>query len=105
MLVQLRKSKGFSAKQIAERTGWDKAFVSRLESGLNGFPDAVTVARYAEACGVTAGVVIGEPTEPCHFRVLGAVTLHSGLQEERVNSFERLADKKLRLSAPPFKAL
>jgi transcriptional regulator with XRE-family HTH domain len=97
MLVRLRKERGLSQKQIAERAGWDKAFVSRLESSSDRLPDSDTVARYAAACGLTAGVVIGEP-DSSYMRVLGAVTLHSGFEQEQPNSFERLTNRRVKLN-------
>lgn len=98
MLVRLRKERGLSQKQIAERAGWDKAFVSRLESSSDRVPDSDTVARYAKACGLTAGVVISERPDLRHMRVLGAVTLHAGFEQELPNSFELLTNRTLELN-------
>jgi transcriptional regulator with XRE-family HTH domain len=99
MLTRLRKEQGLSQKEIAGRAGWDKAFVSRLESGLSGFPDSDTVARYAAACGLSAGFVIGEESGAKHMRVRGAVTLRADSGQPQPHSFERLRDRRLELNA------
>jgi transcriptional regulator with XRE-family HTH domain len=98
MLTRVRKEKGLSQKEIAGRAGWDKAFVSRLESGLNGFPDSDTVARYAAACGLTAGFVIGERSGAEHMRVRDAVTLGTESGQPQPNSFERLRNRRVKLN-------
>lgn len=45
-----RESSGLSLSDVAERSGMDKAFVSRLETG-QGNPTIETLARYAAALG------------------------------------------------------
>jgi transcriptional regulator with XRE-family HTH domain len=57
-LAQYRHERGVSQKDIAERTGWDKGFVSRLEGAQGGVPETKTLARYVEACGARLGVVV-----------------------------------------------
>src|SRR5262249_49709730 len=47
---ELREAAGLSLADMAERTGMDKAFVSRLETG-QGNPTVDTLARYAAALG------------------------------------------------------
>src|SRR6476660_6261867 len=47
---ELREEDGLSLADVAERTGMDKAFVSRLELG-RGNPTVDTLARYAAALG------------------------------------------------------
>jgi ribosome-binding protein aMBF1 (putative translation factor) len=49
-LRELREAAGLSLADVAERTGMDKAFVSRLELG-RGNPTVDTLARYAAALG------------------------------------------------------
>jgi transcriptional regulator with XRE-family HTH domain len=58
MLTRMRAKRDFSQKDIAERIGWDKAFVSRLESAQGGVPDMQTLSRYAGACGLSIGLVV-----------------------------------------------
>src|SRR3546814_2727420 len=74
MLSGVRKQAGLSQKQVAERTGWDKSFVSRLEGASGGVPDTETIARYVAACGATVGMVIGRQADD-HLHVIRAVTL------------------------------
>lgn len=45
-----RESAGLSLADVADRTGMDTAFVSRLETG-QGNPTVDTLARYAAALG------------------------------------------------------
>jgi transcriptional regulator with XRE-family HTH domain len=49
-LRELREAAGLSLADVAERTGMDKGFVSRLETG-QGNPTVDTLARYAAALG------------------------------------------------------
>ncbi|HKB00738.1 MAG TPA: helix-turn-helix transcriptional regulator [Gemmataceae bacterium] len=46
-----REAAGLSLADLAKRTGMDKAFLSRLETGKQGNPTMDTVARYAHALG------------------------------------------------------
>ena len=50
---ELREAAGLSLADVAERTGMDKAFLSRLETG-RGNPTLDTLARYAAALGKRA---------------------------------------------------
>ena len=47
-----RESRGLSLAMIAERSGIDKAALSRLENGLQTNPTMDTLYRYASAIGV-----------------------------------------------------
>lgn len=53
----IRTQAGMTQAEIAAKTGWNKAYISRLESAAGGVPDSVTIARYAEACGMEVGLV------------------------------------------------
>lgn len=97
MLVRLRSEKGLSQKDVAERAGWDKAFVSRLEGAGGGMPDAETIARYAEACGATAGIVIGTLADSSHMHVVDAVTLPTQAPDGEID-FARLRERVIALT-------
>ena len=58
MFARMRMAKDVSQKDIADRTGWDKGFLSRLESTQGGLPDINTIARFAEACDLAIGLVV-----------------------------------------------
>ena len=77
MFARMRASKGLSQKDIASFAEWDKSYVSRLEGAQGGLPDLQTLTRFAEACGLTIGIVICDPNSesdnPC--RVVDAVSL------------------------------
>jgi transcriptional regulator with XRE-family HTH domain len=47
----LRKAAGLSLADVAERTGMDKAFLSKLENGRQPNPTLETLHRYAAALG------------------------------------------------------
>ena len=51
-LKKERESRGLSLATIAERSGIDKAALSRLENGLQTNPTVDTLYRYASAIGV-----------------------------------------------------
>ena len=50
-LKSLREQQGLSISEMAERTGMDRAMISRLESGRLDNPTLATVSRYAKALG------------------------------------------------------
>lgn len=73
-LVRMRKQARLTRAQIAERAGWDKPFVSRLESAAGEVPETATLARYAKACEHVVGVVFAS-VDNGHTRITDAVTL------------------------------
>ena len=50
-LKSLREQQGLSITDMAERTGMDRAMISRLENGQIDNPTLATVGRYAKALG------------------------------------------------------
>ena len=50
-LKSLREQQGLSITDMAERTGMDRAMISRLENGQLDNPTLATVGRYAKALG------------------------------------------------------
>jgi predicted transcriptional regulator len=50
-LKQEREAAGLSLADVAERTGMDRAAISRLENGHQSNPTVDTLARYAAALG------------------------------------------------------
>lgn len=50
-LRALREQQGLSITDLAERTGMDRAMISRLENGQIDNPTIVTMSRYAKALG------------------------------------------------------
>ena len=63
-LKSLREQQGLSISDMAERTGMDRAMISRLENGQMNNPTLATVGRYAKALGkriVVNFVNAGEP--------------------------------------------
>ena len=88
---------GLSQKDVAERAGWDKAFVSRLEGASGGMPDTETIARYAEACGATAGIVIATLADSSHIHVVDAVTLPTQTPDGEID-FTRLREQMIALT-------
>ncbi len=106
MLARMRNATEVSQKYIAEGTGWDKGFVSRLEGAHGGVPDLQTLARFADKCGLTIGLVVCErPTnERKDVRVIDAVSLFAEPKNQQdftyldeLNLFETLVDKKMPL--------
>ena len=97
MLIGLRKKAGLAQSDIAARTGWDKGFVSRLESARGGIPDVATVNRYAQVCGAPAGLVVGERSDLTHMRIVDAVALDFGAGVVGSNPFEGLKNTEIPL--------
>lgn len=57
-----RERQGLSLSDINERTGIDRAALSRLENNENANPTLATLERYAEAVGKQVVVLLSEPT-------------------------------------------
>jgi len=51
-LKKARASAGLSLADVAERTGMDKAVLSKMENGQHGIPTLPSLARYAQAVGL-----------------------------------------------------
>lgn len=49
-LRALRKSKGYSQKEVEARSGLAQSMISRLEAPSGALPNWATVMRYVEAC-------------------------------------------------------
>ena len=52
-LAIFRTVANLSQQDIADRTGWDRAFVQRLEGAFGDMPDGKTMHRFATACLMT----------------------------------------------------
>jgi predicted transcriptional regulator len=63
-LKALREQKGLSISDMADRTGMDRAMISRLENGQVDNPTLATVNRYATALGKRIVVSLVENSEP-----------------------------------------
>ena len=61
-IVQLRKSKGLSQEELAERLGLSRQAVSRWESGT-ALPDAGNLLQLSRLFGVTADYLLDEERE------------------------------------------
>src|SRR5712692_5328621 len=51
-LKKARESAGLSLADLAQRTGMDKAVLSKMENGRHGIPTLGSLARYAQAVGL-----------------------------------------------------
>lgn len=63
-LKTLRESQGLSISDLVERTGMDRAMISRLENGLVDNPTIATINRYAKALGKRVVVSLVDETTP-----------------------------------------
>jgi ribosome-binding protein aMBF1 (putative translation factor) len=62
-LKAMRQQQGLSITDLAERTGMDRAMISRLENGQIDNPTIATVTRYARALGRKVVVSLVEVAE------------------------------------------
>lgn len=62
LLCDLRKSKGMTQKQVAEKLGIVSKTVSKWETG-NGFPDVSTVSALADILGVSEKTILSGSLE------------------------------------------
>lgn len=61
-LKAVREQQGLSITELAERTGMDRAVISRLENGQIDNPTIATMTRYARALGKKVVVSLVEAT-------------------------------------------
>ena len=97
-MVRMRTQAGLTQADLAAKTGWDKAFVSRLEGAAGAIPATKTLARYAEACGRSVGIVFAD-VEANQAQVIDAVTLATPVTT--AHPFERLRGDALTLPEMP----
>jgi ribosome-binding protein aMBF1 (putative translation factor) len=57
-LKQARAAAGLSLADVADRTGMDKAVLSKLENGQHGVPTLPSLARYAQALGLQLSLTL-----------------------------------------------
>jgi ribosome-binding protein aMBF1 (putative translation factor) len=62
-LKALREQQGLSITDLADRTGMDRAMISRLENGQVDNPTISTVSRYAKALGKRVVVSLVDATD------------------------------------------
>jgi len=62
-LKAMREQQGLSITDLAERTGMDRAMISRLENGQIDNPTIATMSRYARALGKKVVVSLVEAGE------------------------------------------
>ena len=55
-----RKLRGLSLADIGDRTGLSKSAISKLENDEHANPTVNTLSKYADALGMTLGVVLSE---------------------------------------------
>jgi ribosome-binding protein aMBF1 (putative translation factor) len=62
-LKKARETAGLSLADLAQRTGMDKAVLSKMENGRHGIPTLPSLARYAKAVGMQLGFSLTPSTE------------------------------------------
>jgi transcriptional regulator with XRE-family HTH domain len=55
---EAREEAGLSLADLSERTGIDRATLSKFENGVRGNPTLATMTRYAEALGLRIEVLL-----------------------------------------------
>jgi transcriptional regulator with XRE-family HTH domain len=90
-LVRLRIRAGRTQSELAQLAGWDKAYVSRLESASGAVPDVQTIARYAQACDTSVGLVFASNKATVGTaQVLEGVTLGADQDRQLFESAQEL---------------
>ncbi len=57
-LYAARIKAGLSQMDVAGKSGLDKAAISRIENAAGDLPNNLTIARFAEACGLTTKLLL-----------------------------------------------
>jgi DNA-binding XRE family transcriptional regulator len=60
LLKAERKLRGLSLADIGKRTGLNKSAISKLETNQDANPTVNTLTKYADALGMTLGIVLTE---------------------------------------------
>ena len=56
-LISLRKERGYSQRELAERSGIDASQLAKIERGYNS-PSVATLTKIAEALGADIKVIV-----------------------------------------------
>lgn len=97
-LKDIRKSKGFTLRQLGDKIGRSESVVQRYESGVISNLDNEVVANLANALGTTPTYLMGwsnvESTESIKIPVLGTISCGNPITaEENIEEYKkRLAD-------------
>jgi len=93
LFSRMRKITSLSQRDVAEISGWDKAFISKLEGVEGGVPDLHTISRYADACKLDVGIVVCTlPGDGGSVRIIDAISLTSmAVPDDEGNSNDRIA--------------
>lgn len=75
-LLDVRAHAGITQTQLTRRIGWGLSVASRLESARGPLPDLATLATYARACGVEAGLIFTN-SDGDVLKIHSALTLQS----------------------------
>jgi transcriptional regulator with XRE-family HTH domain len=98
-LARVRKQAGKSQRDIADITGWDKAFVSRLESALGAQPTTQTITRFVEACNAKVGLVVYTSPGKGQVHVVEAMPLNQTAGTTTSKLFSDLRDLDIAVGA------
>jgi transcriptional regulator with XRE-family HTH domain len=93
-LRDLRQHAQLTQADLVRRTQWARSVVSRLESPSGPLPDLTTIALYARACDLEAGLLFATPTSQ-GLHVRSALTLQSALHHR---PYELLHDELISCS-------
>jgi transcriptional regulator with XRE-family HTH domain len=74
-IARIRKAANLTQKEVGNRSGWDKSFVSRLEGNQGQVPDVQTIVRFAIACKATIGLVAVRKDEKGNSVIIDALVL------------------------------
>ena len=85
-LRDIRHDAQLTHSDIVRRTQWAPSVVSRFESSSYALPDLTTLALYARACDLEAGLLFATPT-PQGLHVRSALTLQSALHHRHYELF------------------
>lgn len=97
ILTRIRVQANLTQSEVARRAGWRKSYVSRLESPLGGVPDATTLTRFADACGMSTAVVFGtEDNNKLH--IFAGTTMKSDINDKQ-DQPNNIVEQNLELEA------
>ena len=84
--MQARARGGLSQRDLASVTGWDKGYVSRLESATDGFPSVKTLMKYLSACGERLEIATYREDAVGTRQLMGSVWLADAEDVERASA-------------------
>ncbi len=90
-IKEMRKEQGWSQQELADRMGYSKSAISRIEGGEIDLPQS-RIAQFARVLGTTPGHLLGWDVEPEDAGAIAAKVLKSPETFQMVQDYLNLSE-------------